>query len=666
MAYGIKYRIQYKRLSGGTTIINIHDKELVADNITELTADSSPLEISYSGSFENIYEPVIGSGATIRVVASPLSLLDLFTEDPQRYVVKIYNGAVLMWQGFVNSEIYSENYSYSNELQVPITIQCNDGLQVLENITYDVNISGYVSGNITIAGTLGAILGALNISFTTVYLSADISVKEGSETNLFIYLQTASENYIDEKGVAMSCRKVIETIFSGIGLVVRFKGAGIYIYDPICLHDTANGKSYTRATFGDETVINTLGGYLDISNGDISWGRTGSQMDITPSKSEIILKYDPYNFCDYEYNFNDSVNWTTAGTFTDQTGWYYNSTVVFDGWTTGYDYNSVGVKEELYSEPTYMLQLINAVGGYMYHVAPGSNISEDARIGIKVSMTAFAQTKDDSANIYSAAASAATINRYYVQFTLQVGGKYWKADHWESGATGDYKCMMIFMQDGVTAAQFAANNSLSIINDVWTSASKIIPCSLGTGGEQISEEITLTVLDAWTSFTVVPAGNWDNLLRIFIKDIRIEIVNIESGSNIGNYGLEKKGRINTNLTGKTSFTIDTLSGTGLWGSSRGAFKDTAGKNVLGLYRTQQSTLTEDLLLESIVSQYQSSRLKLSGILDVAGLDIDFKLIQDIDYLPTQSFYVVSSTYNDKEEIATVEMIELTDTREVIE
>ena len=110
MAYGRKYTTYYKRRSGGTTTIDIL-KNGYSGSVTTLTADLNALEIEFAGDVENIYASTVGTGAVIRVIATPLTLTELFTADPQEFIVKIYNGGTgtnLVWQGFVSPEIYGE------------------------------------------------------------------------------------------------------------------------------------------------------------------------------------------------------------------------------------------------------------------------------------------------------------------------------------------------------------------------------------------------------------------------------------------------------------------------------------------------------------------------------------------------------------------------------
>jgi len=65
----------------------------------------------------------------------------------------------------------------------------------------------------------------------------------------------------------------------GLGQVLKFKGEYIYIYDPINLHDTSKGKHYdVTPTIGGHEGASLIGGYLDISAGDIKWNATSTSI----------------------------------------------------------------------------------------------------------------------------------------------------------------------------------------------------------------------------------------------------------------------------------------------------------------------------------------------------------------------------------------------------
>ena len=200
MSYGKKYRISYYRKSGGVTTVDILEKNHADYSpITNLVAYGEvPLEIVSDGDPTNIYTPTIGSGATIKVVAMPLDLINLFTEDPQKYMVKIYNGVsggTLRWQGFISPEIFTGDYS--SPVPSVITLQCNDGMQVLGYIKYEQIDRTHFTGNVIIASILTNILGKLGITFTNIKTSHDLQ-PSADVTDLFNHLFLSNENFVDE------------------------------------------------------------------------------------------------------------------------------------------------------------------------------------------------------------------------------------------------------------------------------------------------------------------------------------------------------------------------------------------------------------------------------------------------------------------------------------
>jgi hypothetical protein len=809
--YGIKYRTAYRRTSDKLTTIDILKKDYVGA-ITDLEPTDSPFTITSNGDIGNIYYPTIGSGATISVYATPLTLLELFTDDPQLFKVKAYDGESgtnLFWQGFVTAEIYSENYSYSSQLATPITISCTDGMRLLENIKYKTSLDAFYLGNVTLKQVFANILAKLNLSFTNIYTSNDIIIDDGGAglTNPFLNIKVTQENYIDESEEAMSCRDVLNSIFGSLGLVMRFRADRIYIIDPINLHDAGKGRVYNTATYSDDGPV-SLGGYLDISQDQIKWFETDAQLDMHPSVSEVIVKYDPYNYNKGIYDFSDLANLSDVGSWVDMDSYYVNTDVVYDGWTfTGTDYMSVGVKELETASPEYVLYLTDShtVAKYTF---PYSNITQDENQVLKVSMDVYVQTKLDSVNIYSDENNK-DVYSINIPISIKVGNQYYKGvNSWATGATGNYRQPLTVREENIGLMAYTKSR----INNKWTSASMFIPLKESIEGNLLSGNISIEILDnlttqpdfdiifgshqfePWTEpcFNITsPAGNYthngttiaveksnndsvritiqgfsniigipidrtlfdgavldidstraladviggiwiDNLGHqhgygsdlahtyftpisyvassdtltfnvvtsgtpyftdnynhidtcimtefifnydyksavVLIKNIKIEIVDANTHVNIGNDGVEEKGINSINLTGKSNLPINCQHGIGTFGASRGSFKSiTPGTNITGLYREGDETTysAAKLLIQSVGSQYHSSRIKLSGVLDVKDfmLGVDLKLIQDSNYLPEKSFYIVGSTYNDRDESSQVEMIELVATRDNI-
>jgi hypothetical protein len=691
--YGIKYRIAYYRKSENITTIDILEKNHADYSpITDLKAYGDvPLEIISDGDPTDIYTPTIGSGATIKVVGMPLDLIELYTEDPQKYMVKIYHGvsgSSLIWQGFISPEIFTGDYS--SPLSSVVTLQCNDGMQVLGYIKYEQIDRTHFTGNVTIASIFTNILAKLGITFINIKTLHDLQVA-ADITDLFNHLFLSNENFVDESGVAMDCRKVLEGIVGGLSLVMYFEGDNIYLVDPITLQNPSKGRTYLVSTFGSETS-ESIGEVLDISNKDITWGKTGSQIDIVPAITQTSVKYDPYTYTNYTYDFSDKGNWSTIGTWESRSGYYCNPGVRFEGWTfpsENHEY-CAGVKELIGDTPEYVIALHNTgneenIGdAFFSYTIPRSNITQDAMLMLKISMDVFIQTKVNSLNIYSDATST-DIYQFLLPVIIKVGNYYFKGDGgWFTGKTGDYLAQpLIVRQVGISNIVFAADNSKSKINDVWTTASLLIPLNqdMYPANPSINGDIYIEIMDNFTvhsvyvgfpSNQILPSAHYSNVLVVMLKNFKVEFIDRSTGLVIENTGVNRKAIFTTELLGKDVLEIPTICGTGPYGSSRGAFKTDEQTipniNISGLYigdaidsGTAYPYNTADIILLNYMAQYKQPRNKLTVCLDAStyNLDIRRKLIKDSNHFPTQMFYVTKVTYDDHEETNTIEMVELT-------
>ena len=133
MAYGLKYLIPYSRLSGGNSSIYIYEEDF-SGSYSTLQADGNPLEIMFDGDVTNLYTGTVGSGAIINIRVTPLSMLNLFTTNPQKYKVVVYNSGDVIWQGFINTGIYYEDLN--SDKNTLLSLKANDGMAVLNMMQY--------------------------------------------------------------------------------------------------------------------------------------------------------------------------------------------------------------------------------------------------------------------------------------------------------------------------------------------------------------------------------------------------------------------------------------------------------------------------------------------------------------------------------------------------
>jgi len=718
--YNIRYRISYYRFSGGQTTIDILEKGYIDDEdgdsssgegpkITTLTAGGTPLEISREGSVTNIYKPTIGSGAVIKVIAQPLTLKNLFTIDPQKFMVKIYNGASgvnMFWQGFVNAGIYTESYSTPESLEHEITIYCNDGMSVLEDTPYEQTFGGSpYTGFVTIASVMDNILSKIDLDFTYVRTNQLLTYGEGiyaGTTNLFTALKVNNENYYDEDGVAMSCRQVIDSIFSSLGWVCAFRGSLIMVVDPLDSVDILHGHRYDASPFGSNEASLGLGEHLDISNGDVAWEKTGQVIDIIMPFNYIELKYDPYTFTDKGYDFNATGNPTFGnyGEYTDNGVTYKIHEVTMKDWSivgTGVTFTGYEQTTPNPDTPEVFIRMLPDAGAteYFEYTFPFSNIKQDDNMMLEVSMSVFVNTRH-LANIWNPDESSSLVASLYMYgFQLKIGDKYYDQPHGSGGvwSTDTSKTFEVYVREMDAEVEpsyyihgtwfrrrkYVPEYDTSEIQDKRVTAFVHIPLSeaIISSADLLNGSITLRIPKKLTGTPLT------NILCVLIGDINISMVNTKK-LPLTNDGILAKGTISDALHMKKSdLTINLTTGIGPYGSSKGAISSdlqtVPGVNITGLKRYNTSTFytTNQLLLQSLLSQYRVPRYKITGCLDVkdwvydyGGLGMLSNLILDSAHLTnddasTKKFYICSSTYRDREEEMDVEMIEIANSRQDI-
>src|ERR1035437_672937 len=727
--YGVRFTTSHKRFSGGNTRIDFLKKNYVGSPITIRTG-AQPLVITTDSSIDDIFQNgTIGSGAAINIAVSGLTAFELFTEDPQLFMVKVFdesNSSKVTWQGFVNAQIYQEDYSSSLPKNV-ITINCNCGMNLLDEIYYQ-NLNGYplygapYKGTATFGKIINQILQKLNIKFNYIYTNTDLQVS-GTESNIFTGLILNQDNFIDESKLIMSCRETLNTILQGLNLTMRFIGDNIYIYDPICLNNTLNninyGKIYDLLNF-TPTGITTIGGYLDVTGGTVSWFQTGQNLDLQQMTTLASVKYDPYTITNgtdgFNYDFNDINNLKTPTDLTSYNNfehiqvtdndYYRNHSVKFNGWKQGIGLNVngaipnpnmnhfIGIKEASDADPQYAIYLGNRKDYISYTITGSTAIYPDQNLSLKITIDAYLQTKttDNSNggnffvpnplyqdNIFSTTKNFTNIYLYAIKFGVIIGNQFWgshssSAKSWGNQSIDAFDFFTVRQAD-VTSTQYATNSSLSQVANVWTTTSTLIPITSThslKGGN-----ITFYLIDDWDNLLInfaaqITAQDNVNIVnrKLLIKNLKIDIVDT-AGNSITNEGVEVKGTPSTNIINNVSYRINpveisTKVGSGTYGTSRGSTKDINNNNII-LSNYQSPTDSAKIILQAFLSQYKQPRFIMNGNLNVKNYltDIYLKLIQDKKHQGSKAYYIVSSTYDDAAESMSVKMLELVSTKDLI-
>jgi len=660
MAYNLRYFIPYRKHNGGQTSIHILEKDTSTGTYSTLKAGGNPLVITTDGNVSNLYCGTVGSGADINLRVKPLTMLNLFTTDPQKYMVKIYNEDSLIWQGFISTGIHNEDLNSS--ISTLLTLKANDGMAILDMIPYRPDASTYYEGVVPLGVVLNRIFSKLSLSFADRRALMDFRVADFQQ-DLFLYLEVNQINYIDENGKPMSCRKVLDSILNSFGLRMSFRGETVYIVDPINMADVTKGQTLD-GNWG-ASLSNFPGGTLDISLNQIKWYQTGISLDTLPPINELEINYDPYTFTEALYNTDEISNWSNAGSWTGPTGltpnrYYINNTIQFKNVVTDGSILQQAIKREDGSDQEYYFKLqknshnLTGNAGVARICFPLSTVFSDSNLFVKVSADYYCNTRDYN-NIFDTSIASDVINYIDTSIGYSVGGGSDASIKWNNiRVTSDYTL------NGATITE-------SDIADNWFTSINKWPFG------------TLPNLTGDGSLNVFISGRYDTGWftttdkNVLVKNVKVEIVNA-NGDTIENSGKKFTALKSLNDYIITPTEIELLHGSGPTGASRGAFRDANTKQPsAGIYRgliNGTGTLYPNSyhVAQSMVSQYSVPRSVLRGELDVHThlLDTQNYLIKwSLPQLAGKAFFIANSTYNDYTESMSVEMVECASTRENI-
>lgn len=668
MAYGVKYRIEYKDQSNVDTKIDIEEIDY-SGSVTECTPGESPLDIEMPA-LQTIYDPVISTGATIRMIsASNMMFLDLFTSNPKKYRVRIYKGSASdpFWLGYLNTEVYNEPYSRLDDYEVAAS--CNDGFAILERFKY-LNSGIKYGGFDTKWNVLQKVLAIMGLPFKYLYFACEHvpdGVTIGSSETLFHQLKVDQANYYDESDEAMSCLQVLEGLLSGYPLQIRWHDGSIYIYDPSMLADasfTAKKFDYS-GTFIESLAITRN---LDISNGDCEWDSDDQVIDKVAGNSKQRVRFSPYsNDRAVPYSdIADEDNWSGTGVWSktqhpseeDVFTWYLTGVSAVAGFILGTLGSLSGRRSdmdsaaEIYIKATYgnganpgNLFFQNNTSGIWVSGVSGSSILFKAKV--------FARTKDWE---YWSEDAGHIVKSLYFKIAVEVGGlRPYAADPRSSYTWIESTTLFFYLK---------ASDSGKVIGDRWIDVEFQFPWNFPGG------EVVFKVYDDFKAYADIFEGWDDTPLTTQVKEVRFKdvewiIIDVEDPGNGGRKGMkyspaalddkEYTGKINEEFTAEApEITLIHSDGTGV--ADRGAIYK-SDKSYTSLWRKTGDSVSYPLvntLLRTIISQNRDALLKLSGTLTADNLMTGadclgfFNTIQDTDHLSTRKMICTGGIYKDYE------------------
>lgn len=665
MAFAQSHKIEYKDYTDIDTRIEIWEDGYTGP-VTECEAGEDPLNVNIAPMDPTILTPVIGSGATIALnSATNGQLTGLYTINPVKRMIKLFknNQANPWWLGYLNTEQYGEGYSRLENY--PVTINCNDGFNVLNRFKYvDGNGANYTTLEVK-WNILARILTKMGLPFQYLFFACGHTcdgVTIGASETLFHNLKVDQNNYNNEQNEPMNHRQVLETLLVPYGLQIRWHKGSILVYQPQMLTAASFSAQRYDSFF---TYLDTVSLSLnyDISLGDINWDNEDQIKEIMSGFSRQKIRYSPYlqDGVIKEYDIKNRYIWTGTETWTqDGFGIQRLSGIssiaghaLYSGDIPSYRNCVIAGHRRSNNEDTdiYFQKDMRSDDKPFLTLTSGRNIAMRQGQFIIVTGQVYIQSK---ANEFSDGASVLAATAFFPMY-VRIGGKgvtYNEITGEWDWATGD--------GGGITG--LVTNMGTGSVCDKWLEWRALIPWNIPTGIIEI-ELLDPKVYRYYLNDTRLLYA--DGLLNIRMKDFKARVFEngtLSAGGGIAGY--EKTNEIENNdalYTG--TLNIDFINegpeiilnhADSVSMIDRGLIMKLDGAPSTG-WRKQGDLISYrlvDLLLRAIISQYQDSLIQLSGTIEAGALmglngEPSFLFtLQDSNYLGTKKLIFNGGVYND--------------------
>lgn len=275
MAYGVKYRLEFSDVKGNKRKAEILKKNYVS-SVLPMVCQGEPVTIEWRAD-NDIYEPLIGSNASLHLMVTDTVSYDNFYEyDEREYQLKIsYESSAgnysTYWMGFISNDIYIEAITTK---PYPLTINATDGLGSLEGFNTWMPANG--EADPTLWKFIHNNLNYLNLDFD-IYISNDIRGSAESEWgNVFNIVNIKKTGMFHKNYIIWDAKTVLRSILIGFNCKIFQSFGRWYI---------VNSSSY-----GDQRIIAGIQNGTYTGNGIL----TAKQAFLAGGTEEI--KYLIFNY----------------------------------------------------------------------------------------------------------------------------------------------------------------------------------------------------------------------------------------------------------------------------------------------------------------------------------------------------------------------------------
>ncbi len=231
----------------------------------EIQAVENPVQINYQNTSELILEPVIGSEATLNLIATvDFQLENLYTEDELRWLIEIYRNGSVIWRGFIIPDGCQESFTFA-----PYTISVNavDTLGLLKNLAYVQNDGNFWLGKQSYINVIYNCLNRVEIPDINIYTCVNIYEEDYPSTDTDDPLALTfvnAETYLKSDNInPLSCEEVLKNIMQvWTARIIQSEGDWyIYRANESVLSESLVFRKYVNGVYST-TVTKNLGQLL--------------------------------------------------------------------------------------------------------------------------------------------------------------------------------------------------------------------------------------------------------------------------------------------------------------------------------------------------------------------------------------------------------------------
>lgn len=644
-----QYILPFKGFGGNDYEVQLwhHTDVNEGTNTVELTGMVNPFIVDYPE--VNKLTPIRGSGAELNILSETnMQFLNLYHIDWQEWEVRLLRGSTVIWNGWLDTELYTEDYSETTNY--PIQFTANDGFALLERYKFVESNGDPYLGLKSQWDVLTIILDkiGLNHTYLNVNLSTTFSDFSGSASSTILHETYINcSNYYDEDGEAMTMREVLEGTLRPYGAYIQHIESNLYIND---IHSLAgNSATYKQYNFSTKAYVGTYSvsnPTVDIST--IKWADSSQRFEMIPGINRQLISYSPYaydNIVDNKISDIEEFD-NISGTWSTRNGYEYKTLTGNSDWTLGggatfevsrdLDFDAEENATMPYlrfipkASPVY--DIVAEININPYLVLPAFDLNwtgEDFKprgVAFHIEMEAMPVTKS---NPYDDT-TVEKVPLFYVQCHLGVG------DDWANSE--DFDTTWINISTTETSLKFLGTGNA--LDNKFNPNRHFNTNDRGQvfwANSDLEGNFKLRIRNE-----LIYGGD---ILEVWIRSITIKMVHVIDNKQLGNDDVEYIGELNINFK-EAAEDINLIHGTDTFLIDRGKLFYHDGTNYKSIdewTRAGNTNKIEELLLNTAVSNFETSTVKLSGTLNDTFNAL--QIITDTSQLSGEKFAVLGQQIN---------------------